>query len=175
MLYKPVKGFEENYIVYEDGTIVSVKRRWPSHGKCTMNYTRKELKQTVDKKGYLTVKLYDGNGLSKTMKVHRIVAEAFLENPESKECVCHKDNNKQNCHVGNLYWGTNKENQDQAWRDGRHKCKPVAMISKDGTIKEFPSQKEAAIFLGIPASAISACTLGKKKTAYGYMWKGIGG
>ena len=55
----------------------------------------------------------------KPRKVHRLVALAYIPNPENKPQVCHKDNNRLNNHVSNLYWGTNKENHEQMTRDGR--------------------------------------------------------
>lgn len=58
-------------------------------------------------------------GKKKNAKIHRLVAEAYLPNPENKPCVCHKDNNPRNNHVSNLYWGTYKENSEQMVRDGR--------------------------------------------------------
>ena len=67
---------------------------------------------------YLRCKLHNGS-ISKNVKIHRLVAEAYIPNPENKPCVCHKDNNKLNNSVDNLYWGTQKENLEQMIKDGR--------------------------------------------------------
>lgn len=64
------------------------------------------------KKGYLRVDLYDENGKRKHFKFHRLVAQAFIENPDGKPQVNHKDGNKQNNSVTNLEWVTDAENKD---------------------------------------------------------------
>lgn len=61
----------------------------------------------------------DGHYIQKKVLVHRLVALTYIPNPENKPCVCHKDNNRTNNRVENLYWGTVKENMSQASRDGR--------------------------------------------------------
>lgn len=58
-------------------------------------------------------------GKKRMFKVHRLVALAYIPNPENKPCVCHKDNNRMNPYYKNLYWGTYKENNTQCLRDGR--------------------------------------------------------
>ena len=74
----------------------------------------RELTPCINREGYLRIKL---NG--KQYSIHRLVAEAYIPNPENKPCVCHKDNNKLNNPVDNLYWGTQKENLEQMIKDGR--------------------------------------------------------
>ena len=74
----------------------------------------RELTPCINREGYLRIKL---NG--KQYSIHRLVAEAYIPNPENKPCVCHKDNNKLNNSVDNLYWGTQKENLEQMIKDGR--------------------------------------------------------
>ena len=68
--------------------------------------------------GYYTVSLAIGNGVSKKFLVHRLVAEAFLPNPNGYPVVMHLDNNRLNNYVGNLRWSTYSENNAQAIRDG---------------------------------------------------------
>lgn len=58
-------------------------------------------------------------GFTKPMRVSKLVALAYIPNPENKPCVCHKDNNPENNHVDNLYWGTIQENIEQKVREGR--------------------------------------------------------
>lgn len=74
----------------------------------------RELTPCINREGYLRIKL---NG--KQYSIHRLVALAYIPNPENKPCVCHKDNNKLNNSVDNLYWGTQKENLEQMIKDGR--------------------------------------------------------
>ena len=78
------------------------------------------LKLSIDTGGYPIVKLYF-NKKSRTTKVHRLVAEAFILNPNRLPQVNHKDGNKQNNNVDNLEWCTCLENQKHAWRIGIHK------------------------------------------------------
>lgn len=56
---------------------------------------------------------------NKSYSVSRLVALAYIPNPENKPCVCHKDNNSLNNNVDNLYWGTHQENMAQMIVDGR--------------------------------------------------------
>ena len=78
-------------------------------GRVMNNKTGRILKQREDKDGYFRVNLYGFDNI-KTVKIHRLVAEAFLENVENKEQVDHIDNNKQNNNVKNLRYVTTSEN-----------------------------------------------------------------
>ena len=85
-------------------------------GRCHLK--ERIMKPTLDKKGYLTVNLLkDGKRYTRVF-VHRIVAEAFIPNPNNLPQVGHRDDLplKTNNHVGNLYWTTNKENANTIGR-----------------------------------------------------------
>ena len=108
MVWKKVKGY--NYEVSDDGQVRNYK-------------TKKLLKQGVNKSyPYARVSFSLGcSGTPKIMFIHRLVAEAFINNPENKPQVNHIDGNKLNNNVDNLEWVTNKENQIHAWETGLQK------------------------------------------------------
>ena len=75
----------------------------------------KKLKPNTVTKGYQMVKLYMDNGKKRNASVHRLVAEAFIPNPDNKPEVNHNDGNKKNNHVDNLEWVTGSENVKHAF------------------------------------------------------------
>ena len=93
---------DENYEVTEYGQVYSKPRAGTRGGI---------LKQHQTKTGYLTVTL---GSSKKPVKVHRLIALAFIENPDNKPYVNHKDGNKLNNSVANLEWVTTKENTEHA-------------------------------------------------------------
>lgn len=170
-VWKGIKGYEGIYKVSNLGNVKSLKRLTNIHGKETWIYSEKLLKPSKDKKGYLIVNLYK-NKKCKSMKVHRLVALAFLKNPEFKRCVCHYDNNTSNNKIDNLYWGTDKENQKQAWDDGLHKnLISVYSVDENGKRVKYKSQSEASKKTKIPQSNIWKCCEGLRHTAGGYTWE----
>jgi hypothetical protein len=92
-----------DYTVYEDGTIIS------KFGTI--------LKPTISKNGYYFVNLHINKGRKK-MYVHRIVALCYIDNPENKATVNHKDGDKGNNSVSNLEWLTQIDNTKHAWESG---------------------------------------------------------
>ena len=102
MEVRPVKGYEGRYGVTEDGQVWSY-------------LTNKFLKPKIQKNGYQAVTLRRENE-KQTLYVHRIVAEAFLPNPNNLPQVNHKDLNKKNNFVENLEWITAKGNSHHYWR-----------------------------------------------------------
>lgn len=112
-IYKVING-SECYSVSNMGNVKT--KNWRN--------TKKEavLKPAKDKKGYLRVGLCI-NGNSKTFKVHRLVASAFISNPLNKPQVNHKDGNKSNNSIYNLEWVTCSENQIHAIKTGLVKIK----------------------------------------------------
>jgi len=112
-----VVGFEGLYQVSDCGKIRSYRRIViRSNGrKYTVNH--KILNPALDHAGYLrTVLSVDGKG--KTIKIHREIAKAFINNPENKATVNHIDGNKINNHISNLEWATQKENLKHSFETG---------------------------------------------------------
>lgn len=148
-------------------------------GKVRNKLTKTILIPQRDNKGYLRVRLSLHNRKA-TGKIHRLVALAFLNNPEKKPQVNHKDGNKENNCIWNLEWCTNGENQKHAFamglnrvtgRAGRTKI-PVSAITKDGDVfNTFTSIKEASRSTGIHAQNIEKVVHGKRKTAGGFYWR----
>ena len=149
-----------NYEVNEDGIVRNA-------------LTKRELSQRKDRYGYPKVTFNAGK--LETATVHRLVAEAFIPNPDSLPCINHKDENKENNSVDNLEWCTVAYNN----RYGTHieKCaaskeKPV-IGTKDGKEIRFKSTRAAGKELNIPWRYIGDAIYhrGKRKTAGGYEWR----
>ena len=138
----------------------------------------KIVNQRPNENGYMVVSL-SKNKKTKPCKVHRLVAETFLPNPENLPEVNHKDENKTNNRVENLEWKTHRGNCNHGTRNERifekttnGKCsKKVLQFSKSGEfIREWPSVMECSRN-GYDFRNVSACCLGKRKTAYGFRWE----
>lgn len=127
-------------------------------GEVFNKMTSRKLKLSNDTDGYKVVTLY-GDSHRKTVKVHRLVAEAFISNPENKPEVNHKNANRQDNRVENLEWATCKENQRYkydviGYRPGASKLRRRVECIETGKIYE--SQTEAAINAGISQGAVSS-------------------
>lgn len=114
------------------------------------------------------------NGKNTNFAVHRIVANAFIPNPNGYTEINHKDYDKTNNCVDNLEWVTSSQNKQHAFLKEENKNsrgKSVSQFTKDGTfIKTFPSVSAAAAELGCCVAAISNCCLGRTKTSKGFRW-----
>jgi len=98
---------------YEASTLGRLKTfNWRGTGKEAI------IKPAKDKKGYLRTVLISDNKVKKTIKVHRIIAQTFIENPKGKPQVNHKNGVKDDNRVCNLEWMTNKENHHHAKING---------------------------------------------------------
>lgn len=122
-------------------------------------------KNTINKaNGYLYCGITMANGKQKQFRVHVLVAKAFISNPNNYPCVCHKDDNKQNCHKDNLEWGTVSKNTKDAYLRGLAKndkgfddsqSMPVCVFDLDyNLIKEYGSVTIASNDMGITKGGI---------------------
>jgi len=111
--FRIIKGYDNLYCVNHEGIVVS-----PSYTD-KRGYFRelRVLKPSKRGKGYLAVGLMK-DGKQVPVSVHRLVAKAFIPNPENKPQVNHKDGNKENNHVNNLEWVTNQENIRHSYDTG---------------------------------------------------------
>lgn len=100
-----------NYELYEASTNGDIKTyNWKNKGKEAI------MKPALDNRGYLRTMLKDTNGKFCTIKVHRIIAQTFLENPENKATVNHKNGIPTDNRVCNLEWMTHRENIEHSWK-----------------------------------------------------------
>ena len=147
------------------------------YGEIRNKKTGKLLKLNPDKDGYFRVCLSENNH-HVTRIVHRLVAQAFIENPLKKETVNHIDGNKQNNHISNLEWATVTEQNRHALKTGLRNMKndgcskKVAQYDmKMNLIQTFPSANEARRQLGYSQGHISEVCRGEKASYKGFIWK----
>lgn len=158
-ILKEAVGFEGLYFVSDDGFVYNKNMiQHKPHVHPVTGYSQQLLRK--DGKQYMRY-------------THRLVAEAFLPNPENLPEVNHKDGNKLNNAVSNLEWTDRSRNMRHAYRTGLRTTTRIAAYSKAGEfVKEFDSEREAVEFCGVSYNAgISNCLRGKTQTAHGYVWK----
>ena len=157
--WKPIACFEEYYLVSNEGEIKSLRSgqlRKPQLNKSNGYY---ELVLCGDKK-------------KRTLYVHRIVATAFCDNPNSYGFINHKDEDKQNNNAANLEWCTKAYNN--SYNGKAQRCAKAIIQIRDGvTIKVWESAREAAKHFKTNYKNISAVCRGLRPRAGGYEWQFI--
>ena len=172
-----------NYEVSNMGNVRSVDRFVNCNGGVAFK-KGKILKKYLSKRGYYVVNLS-----IKQYKVHRLVAEAFIPNPDNKPQVDHINTDKTDNRVENLRWVTNKENMNNPitqqncsknnYWNGKVGLKhrnsiPIYQLTKEGEIiKEWECAAAVAKELNISSIGIRRCCQGKAFTAGGYVWKNV--
>ena len=106
-----------------------VTRSGDVYSKYKDKVTWRKMAKRKKNNGYIIVSLRNNDVVKYTFNIHRLVAETYIPNPDNKPCVGHKDNNRENNRVENLYWCTHKENTQQCIRDGRFKPRGKTPLS----------------------------------------------
>lgn len=173
--WRDIAGFEGIYLVSDKGRVYSVPRKAPNHGTCG-GYCLKPQKY---RNGYVFYPL-TRDGKTRQFLAHRLVAEAFVPNPNGYGEINHKDGDKENNTPGNLEWCTRSQNNKHAVDTGlrsldyMHECarkanmKPLVFHFDGREMARFPSAVEASIVTGISRSAIRACAEGRNSICDGY-------
>lgn len=175
-IWKDIEGYEGLYQVSNLGRIKSLgnggKGRY--YGRIVI------MSQCTDKDGYKVLGLTK-NGIRKNFRVHRLIADAFIPNPDNLPEVNHKDEDKTNNRIDNLEWCDTKYNVNYGTRSqrmgkaqlNRFDCsKPINQYDlNDNLIKTWPSYAQIKRELGYDRSFIGKCCRGRYKKAYGYKWQ----
>ena len=187
--WRDVVGYEGLYMVSNYGRVKSLERK----ATVPANNKNKEYEFTVhsririlqiDKNGYSRILLYK-NGKYKLAQVHRLVAMAFIPNPENKPCVNHLDENTRNNHISNLEWTTIAENNAYGNRNKKTSVsrmdlktnifrQPVDCFDMEGNyICTFPSIEYAGKVVrpNSHTTHIGEVCRGKANSWSGYKWK----
>lgn len=166
-IWKDIRGYEGLYQVSNLGRVKSL---------CFS--THRILKYNRTRCGYLTVALYK-NGIQKRYLIHRLVAEAFIQNPLNLPEVNHKDENKENNSAENLEFCDHKYNSNYGSAieraalkrtNGKGSIKVLQFTLDNELVKEYPSSKECGRN-GFNQAAVSRCCRGKIKQYKGYKWQ----
>lgn len=169
-IWKDIEGYEGFYQVSNMGRVRSLKYN-----------QEKILNGYKDSKGYLIVRLLK-NKKSKDYKIHRLVATCFLSNNFNRTEIDHINCNRSDNRVENLKWVNHKENcNNPITKQNYSKCrigdlsplaKPIIQFNKNGEfIKKWNCIRDVERLLNFSNKNISSCCTGKRKTAYGYIWR----
>ena len=171
--WRDVVGYEGRYQVSSMGRVKSLERK-VTKGDGERTVKERILKPMIDRDGYLRLNLYAGGKL-KNLKVHRLVCQAFHENPDNKPQVNHINEDKTDNRACNLEWCTAKENTNHGTakdRSAKNRSKSVGQYTLDGElVKIWASTMEVERQAGFYHGNISTVANGKLKQAYGFIWK----
>ena len=166
--WRDIEGFEDHYQVSNLGNVRNIKSR--------LSKSEKVYKPQLLKTGYMAVNLWQ-DGTYNFRRVHRLVAQAFIPNPEGKPFINHIDGDKTNNRADNLEWVTKEENERHARETGLHdedmkrrRIPVIAINDVTGQIERFDSMLEASKALSIGQGNISKA-IKRGHRAGGYRFK----
>lgn len=172
-IWKDIQGYEGIYQVSNLGRVKSFPKT-RNIGKNLRHYPGMIRKLQINKNGYVYVELSD-NKKPKLIRVHRLVAIAFIPNQENKNAVNHKDGNKSNNCLENLEWCTNSENRQHAYNIGlqkkggaHHKAKKVINLV---TGEKFDCIKDAAKSIGMIRQTLEDQLKGRRRNKTNFIYQ----
>lgn len=163
-MYKAIKGYEGIYEVNELGQVRSIDRKVKCKDGKIKKLNGKELKLKLNKHGYQNV-ILNKNGVAKTLGVHRLVADAFLPNPDNLPQVHHLNHDRKDNRAQNLKWVSRAEQMDDHLRAA---LGTKLRVVGHGIDKIFISAMEVKRELGISNSNALLVAKGIRKQAKGY-------
>ena len=167
-MYKAIKEYEGFYEINEHGQIRSVDRIVKFQDGRIRKYKGKELKLMMDKDGYFIIGLHK-NGISKTWRVHRLVAETFLNNPDNLPEIHHINHNIKDNAVQNLMWVNEAGQIDEHWRITQSKIRGTRLrVIGNGIDKIYNSSREVERELGVSNTSAMKVAKGIYKQTKGY-------
>ena len=179
-IWKDIPGYEGLYQISNLGRVKSLKRKvYAGRGRMRWQYEKILSENKTNGNGYKIVSL-NKESKSQNKYIHRLVAEAFLENPNNYKYINHKDENKSNNCVDNLEFCTAQYNSTYnnlhirnglKKRNNKYSKKILQLNDNDEIITIFPSISEASRQLNVSYQAISDCLRGIQKHSAGYKWK----
>ena len=162
--WKEVYGFD---VLYEISNMGRLRTKHDSHKGYQKDY--KYLTPTDNGNGYLRVNI-KRKSKQTTVYIHKLVAEAFIDNPQGYCEVNHKDENKTNNNVSNLEWISHIDNCNYGTRNERVALKHGRFVRCNEKNIIYASIQKAAEDTGVVITAISNCLNGRSKTCAGYTW-----
>ena len=185
----PLKSYKGNFTLERQG-VIFMQEIWKdvdgyigfykisNLGRLKSLYRKDEIiiKPHIYKNGYCRVRLWNRDTRKfKDTYIHRLVAKAFLENPNNLPEINHKDENKQNNQTDNLEWCDRKYNCNYGnikIKLAKNKEKKVSQYTMNGEfVSTYRSMKQIYRLYGYDCSAIRRCCQGKQRKGYGYIWK----
>ncbi|QDB70567.1 NUMOD4 motif family protein [Enterococcus phage Entf1] len=175
--WKPIKYYEGLYEVSNLGNVRSLDRAVPHSNGMYLRVVKGTTLSLFDSgRGYLSVRL-SKNGKKRNKLVHRLVAEAFIDNPLNKPQVNHINEVRWDNNVNNLEWTTSKENNNHGSRTlkaSNSTKKKIKATSIDGLdVRVYNGAIEAEQLDGFSYKQISLCCTGRHKTHKGFRWEFI--
>lgn len=162
--WRDIEGYEGVYQVSNTGKVKSLERR-VDYGHIKPLRRERILKPKIDKDGYRHVRL-QRDGTSKHVRVCRLVAIAFIPNPNNLPFVNHKDEIKSNDTSTNLEWCTRQYNVNYGTAKDRTRRKLYKKVYCGINGKIYESESHAAVDLEVSLQAISDCLHGRRKNKY---------